>query len=92
MSRTVLCRKYQQELPALATAPFPGPAGEDIFNNVSAQAWNEWTEHQTRLINEKHLNMMDKEARKYLTEQREKFLSGSDFDKAEGYVPENSEK
>ncbi|MDO6682869.1 MULTISPECIES: oxidative damage protection protein [unclassified Oceanobacter] len=92
MSRTVFCRKYQQTLPALATAPLPGPAGEHILQHISAQAWEEWTAHQTRLINEKHLNMMDKEARKYLTEQREKFFSGTDFDKADGYVPENSEK
>lgn len=92
MSRTVLCRKYQQELEGLSTAPFPGPAGDDIFNHVSAKAWEEWTAHQTRLINEKHLNMMDKEARKYLSEQRDKFLSDGDYDRAEGYVPENNEK
>ena len=92
MSRTVQCRKYQQSLEGLATPPFPGPAGEDIFNNVSAKAWQEWTTHQTRLINEKHLNMMDKEARTYLAEQRDKFLSGDDYDQAEGYVPENNDK
>ena len=91
MSRTVHCRKYNKELPALTSAPFPGVAGEDIRDNVSQQAWNEWTEHQTRLINEKHLNMMDLQARKYLTEQRSKFLSGEDFDKADGYVPENKQ-
>lgn len=88
---TVLCKKYNKELPALTSAPFPGPAGEDILNSVSKQAWDEWTEHQTRLINEKHLNMMDLEARKYLIAQRIKFLSGEDFDKADGYVPENKE-
>ena len=88
MSRTVLCRKYQQELPGLTSVPFPGPAGQDIFEHVSLKAWEEWTEHQTRLINEKHLNMMDMEARKYLTQQRDKFLSGEDYDQAEGYVPE----
>ena len=88
MSRTVLCRKYQQELPGLTSAPFPGPTGQDIFEHVSLKAWEEWTEHQTRLINEKHLNMMDMEARKYLTQQRDKFLSGEDYDQAEGYVPE----
>lgn len=92
MSRIVLCRKYQQELAGLNAAPFPGPAGDDILQNVSQQAWDEWTAHQTRLINEKHLNMMDKEARKYLSDQREKFLSGTDFDQAEGYVPENKKK
>lgn len=88
MSRTVLCRKYQQQLPALTSVPFPGPAGQDIYEHVSLKAWEEWTEHQTRLINEKHLNMMDMQARKYLTEQRDKFLSGEDYDQAEGYVPE----
>jgi Fe-S cluster biosynthesis and repair protein YggX len=39
------------------------------------------------LINEKHLNMMDPDARKYLSEQMELFLSGSEHDHAEGYVP-----
>jgi Fe-S cluster biosynthesis and repair protein YggX len=39
------------------------------------------------LINEKHLNMMDKEARKYLNTQRDLFLEGSEVDRAEGYVP-----
>jgi len=92
MSRTVFCKKYQQQLEGLEQPPFPGPAGEEVYNNISKRAWLEWTEHQTRLINEKHLNMMDMQARKYLTEQRNKFLSGEEFDQAEGYVPENKDK
>ena len=92
MSRTVVCRKYQETLPGLSAPPFPGPAGQDIYDHISAKAWEEWTEHQTRLINEKHLNMMDMEARKYLTAQRGKFLNGDEYDQAEGYVPENKEK
>lgn len=86
MARTVLCRKYKEELPGLDQPPFPGPAGEEIYNNVSRKAWDAWLEHQTTLINEKHLNMIDKDARKYLAEQRSKFLSGDDYDQAEGYV------
>lgn len=92
MTRTVHCRRYGKELQGLAQPPFPGPAGEAIFNEVSQQAWDEWTAHQTRLINEKHLNMMSPEDRKYIAGQREKYLSGENFDKAEGYVPENKEK
>ncbi|MCH8531288.1 MAG: oxidative damage protection protein [Saccharospirillum sp.] len=88
MTRTVFCRKYQQELEGLDKAPYPGPKGEDIYNNVSKRAWEEWQTHQTRLINEKHLTMTDPAARKYLMEQMGKFLSGEDFDQAEGYVPE----
>lgn len=87
MSDTVFCRKYQKELPALETPPFPGPAGEKIQQTVSAQAWTEWQSHQTMLINEKHLNMRDAESRKFLAEEREKFLSGEAFEQAEGYVP-----
>ena len=58
---------------------------------MSAQAWNEWQDLQTMLINERHLNMMDKEARKYLNEQRDNFLSGEEVDRAEGYVPQNDD-
>lgn len=92
MTRTVFCKKYQQELEGLSAAPFPGPKGEEIFQQVSKKAWGDWTQHQTRLINEKHLNMMDMQARKYLTEQRDLFFSGDRYDKADGYVPENKDK
>lgn len=87
MTRTVFCRKYQQELEGLNAPPFPGPKGQSIFEEVSQKAWQEWIAHQTMLINEKHLNLMDKDSRKYLSEQMDKFLSAEgDFDRAEGYV------
>lgn len=87
MSRTVYCRKYKADMPGLPTPPMPGPVGQDIFDNISQQAWQDWLSHQTMLINEKHLNMMDMTARTYLKTQMEKFFSGEEFDKAEGYVP-----
>jgi len=87
MARTVFCRKLKQELPGLYLPPFPGPKGEEVFNNISKQAWGEWMQHQTTLINEMRLNMMDLTARTYLAEQREKFFAGEQVDQAEGYVP-----
>ena len=87
MSRTVFCRRLQQDLPGLEAPPFPRPRGQEVYETVSAQAWNEWQDLQTMLINEKHLNMMDKEARRYLNDQRDKFLAGEASDKAEGYIP-----
>lgn len=87
MSRMVHCRRLKQELEGLDAPPFPGPAGQRIYENVSKRAWEEWLAVQTRLINEKHLNMIEPEARKYLSEQREKFLAGEDAEDAEGYVP-----
>lgn len=87
MTRIVHCRKYHQDMEGLDIPPFPGPKGEDVFNNISKQAWQDWIAHQTMLINEKHLNMMDKSSRTYLGEQMTKFLSGEEYDQAEGYVP-----
>ena len=87
MVRNVMCKKLNKELPGLDMPPFPGPKGEDIFNNISKQAWAEWVSHQTTLINEMRLNMMDVSARNYPAEQREKFFNGEDVDQAEGYVP-----
>ncbi len=87
MSRTVFCKKYQQDMEGLDAPPYPGPKGQEIFESVSKQAWTEWQAHQTMLINEKHLNMMDAESRKYLQEEMDKFLAGEDYDKAEGHVP-----
>lgn len=89
MARTVFCKKYQQELKGLDMPPMPGAIGQDIFNTVSEQAWREWQSHQTMLINEKQLNMMDPEARKFLQEQMQLFLSNENFEQAEGYVPQN---
>ncbi|TFH68523.1 oxidative damage protection protein [Gammaproteobacteria bacterium LSUCC0057] len=87
MARTVMCKKLKRELPALELPPFPGPKGEEVFNTVSKEAWQMWMSHQTTLINEMRLNMMDMTARTYLAEQRDKFFSGEEVDQAEGYVP-----
>ncbi len=87
MARTVHCTRYGRDMEGLDAPPFPGAKGESIFANVSRQAWEEWTRHQTMLINERHLNLMDPDARRYLEEQRDRFLAGEGVDAAEGYVP-----
>ncbi|MBC6428683.1 MAG: oxidative damage protection protein [Cellvibrionales bacterium] len=87
MARTVFCRKYQADLEGLDRPPMPGPKGQEIFENVSKKAWSEWMAHQTMLINEKRLNLMEQADRTYLDTQREKFLSGADVDQAEGFIP-----
>lgn len=87
MSRTVFCKKYQKELDGLPTPPLPGAKGQEIFETVSAKAWQEWMQLQTMLINEKQLSTMDMGSRTYLSEQREKFFNNEDYEQAEGYVP-----
>jgi len=87
MSRTVFCKKYQKDLEGLDAPPYPGPKGQEIFETVSRQAWLDWQNHQTMLINEKHLSLVDPDSRKYLQQEMEKFFAGEDYDLAEGYVP-----
>jgi Fe-S cluster biosynthesis and repair protein YggX len=87
MNRSVFCTRFQQELEGLERPPFPGPKGQHIFEHVSKKAWEAWQAHQTMLINEKQLSLMNPESRRYLQQQMDKFLAGEDYDQAEGYVP-----
>ena len=89
MARTVFCKYYQEELEGLDRPPLPGPKGQELFEQVSKKAWQAWQSEQTMLINEKQLSLMDPEARKYLQEQMDKFLSGQVHDRAEGFVPQS---
>ena len=90
MSRTVQCRKYNEQLLGLEKPPMPGKKGERLFETVSQKAWQEWTALQTRLINEKQLNMINPPDRKYLNEQLERFLDNQPTDEAEHYAPQDS--
>jgi Fe-S cluster biosynthesis and repair protein YggX len=83
----VMCAKYKKELTALEKAPFPGPDGVEILENVSSAAWDEWLSIQTMIINENRLNLMDADARKFLAEQRNKFLfEGEEIDMPNDFI------
>jgi len=90
MSRKVFCKKYQQELEGLKAPPYPGPKGQELYEQLSQKAWDAWLERQTMLINEKKLNLRDKESRSYLTGQMDRFFKNEAVDEAEGYVPPSS--
>jgi Fe-S cluster biosynthesis and repair protein YggX len=87
MPRTVHCVKLRREAEGLDLPPYPGELGKRIFDNVSRQAWQDWLEHQKRLINEMRLNLMDAKARKYLADQMERYFFGEGADEASGFVP-----
>jgi len=90
MSRMVNCKKLDKECPGLEFLPYPGELGQRIYDEISQQAWDLWLQHQTMLINEYRLSMMDPEARKFLAEEMEKFLFGGESEKPPGYVEPNS--
>ncbi len=87
MSQNIQCVLLKKQMVGLEKPPFPGEKGLWIYQNVSQKAWNLWLEHQTRLINEKHLNLVAPESRHYLSEQMDLFFSGGNIDQVEGYIP-----
>ena len=90
MTRMVHCVKLGREAEGLAFPPVPGELGKRIFENVSKEAWTAWTRQQTMLINENRLSLADVKARKYLSEQMERFFFGEGADTPAGYVPPKS--
>lgn len=91
MSRTVKCVKLGIEDIGLDFPPYPGELGQRIFSEISKKAWSMWLSHQTMLINEYRLNMLEDTARKFLKEEMEKFLFGTGSQRPPGYIePERS--
>ena len=87
MARWVNCVKLGVQAEGLDEPPFPGPKGQEIFEQVSKQAWKEWLSKQTMLINEYRLASYDPKARSFLAEERTKFLFEGNTEMPEGYVP-----
>ena len=88
MTRMVHCVLLKQEVPGLERSIYPGALGQRIYEQVSAQAWQLWLRHQTMLINEYRLSVIEPKARKFLEAEMEKFFFGGGADKPEGYTPE----
>jgi Fe-S cluster biosynthesis and repair protein YggX len=86
MTHIVFCAKLKKEAQGFEKAPLPGPLGERIKNNISMQAWAMWVEHQTMLINEYRLSMIDPKARTYLMQEMENFLFGDGSSKPPGFI------
>jgi Fe-S cluster biosynthesis and repair protein YggX len=76
VSRTVQCIKLGREAEGLQMPPYPGKLGQRIFENVSKEAWQQWLQHQTMLLNEYRLTPIEPKDRKFLEEEMEKFFFG----------------
>ena len=87
MTRYVECAKLKKHAEGLHHSPYPGELGKRIYENISAEAWLLWLAHQTMLINEYRLSMIDPKAREFLVKEMEKFLFGDGSDKPSGYTP-----
>ena len=87
MARLIHCVKLDSEAEGLDRPPYPGELGQRIFENISKDAWQSWMQHQTMLINENRLSVIDPKAREFLEKEMENFLFGDGSDIPEGFTP-----
>lgn len=81
----IFCEKLKQQGTAMQYAPIPGELGQRIFKSISQEAWSKWLDHQTILINEYRLNLLEPEAKKFLMTEMEKFLFGEGSEKPDAF-------
>jgi Fe-S cluster biosynthesis and repair protein YggX len=70
----IQCVRCGQTRAPVAFAPFNNDLGRRIHAEICQVCWAEWLKQQTMLINHNGLNVRDPDARKFLTEQTERFL------------------
>ncbi len=87
MARTIYCIKLKKEAEGLDYPPVPGELGKRIFESVSKEAWEEWKQLQTMIINEYGLNCADPKVRAHVAEQCERYFFGQGIDPIPNHTP-----
>jgi len=91
MTHMVYCQKLGKEAEGLEAPPYPGEIGQRIYDHISKQAWEAWINHQTMLINEYRLSLIDPKSRTFLEQEMLKFLFSNGAEKPAGYTPVKDE-
>jgi len=74
MPATVTCSRCGQTREGFEKPPFPGAIGNRVVESICKNCWGDWLKQQTMLINHYGLNVMDPQARQFLTKNMEAFL------------------
>ena len=83
----VFCAKLKKDLPGLSEPPFDTDLGKKIYENVSQQAWNQWTEFCKMLLNEYRLNPARRQDQEVIVKQMEQYFFGEGAAPPKEYVP-----
>jgi Fe-S cluster biosynthesis and repair protein YggX len=85
---TIHCARCGATKTGFERAPFPGAIGARILEHTCQDCWGDWLKQQTMLINHYGLNVMDPQARQFLTRNMEAFL----FKSGEGDAVDTTRK
>jgi Fe-S cluster biosynthesis and repair protein YggX len=70
----ISCQRCGQTRAGFDKAPFPGAIGARVLEGTCQSCWGDWLKQQTMLINHYGLNVMDPQARQFLTKNMDAFL------------------
>ena len=70
----ITCTRCGQTREGFDRPPFPGAIGTRIVGEICKDCWAQWLKQQTMLINHYGLNVMDPQARTFLTRNMEGYL------------------
>ncbi|WP_367680681.1 oxidative damage protection protein [Candidatus Fukatsuia anoeciicola] len=74
MSKVIYCTFLKKEAEKQDFQIYPGEIGKRIYNEISKEAWAQWINKQTILINEKKLSMINFADRQFLEKEMCNFL------------------
>lgn len=74
---TINCARCGQEGEQLKAPTLPGELGIRIYDSICRRCWQDWLRQQTAVINHYGLNLLDPQAKQFLTQQTEVFLFGA---------------
>ena len=86
MAHMVKCIKMGREMEGLETA-YDNDLGQQIYNNVSKLAWEQWQEHIKMLLNEYRLQPWKKDHQEFIVQQMEAYFFGEGAEKPKEFVP-----
>ena len=70
----IQCSRCGETRAAMPYAPLNNEVGRRVQAEICQVCWGDWLKHQTMLINHYGLNVRDADAKKFLTENLERFL------------------
>jgi Fe-S cluster biosynthesis and repair protein YggX len=70
----ITCSRCGNTREGFERPPFPGAIGTRIVGEICKECWAGWLKQQTMLINHYGLNVMDPQARTFLTRNMEAYL------------------
>jgi Fe-S cluster biosynthesis and repair protein YggX len=80
------CPRLKKKAPGLEGPPMPGRLGREVFERVSQEAWDEWSELQIKIVNEYRLDLSEAESRAVLTRQLRAFFNLDGQDEGESVL------